>query len=335
MKKLLLTLCVMLAVAIVGCKKKDEATTPQVDANSTKIGIAKIMFHPALNDVEQGIVDVITESKLPVSIDLQNANGDINTAASIANKFKAEGADITVGIATPIAVALANAIEDKPVVFSAITDPISAGLVESMDKGYKNITGASDAVPVDAQLKAFQAIVPFKKLGFIYTSSESNSVSLADQTEKACDAMGIEFIPATISNTSEIKQAAESLIGRVDAFYVVTDNTLVSGVSALASTAAANDVPVFSSDISSSRDGGILMALGFNYYNVGRATGEIVVDIINGKNPADMPVVLLTDPKDYEMLIDLDVAKALNVNLSDDVKAQANHVYENGKLNSK
>ncbi len=335
MKKLLLLLTIgVLTVSIVGCKKKVAETTT-TDNNATKIGIAKIIFHPALNDVEKGIMDVLKENNKNVVYDLQNANGDINTAASIANKFKADKVDINIGIATPIAVALANAITDKPIIFSAITDPVSANLVESMDKGYNNITGASDAIPVKSQIMAFRELVPFKKLGFIYTSSESNSISLAEQTKAVCEELGIEFIPATISNTSEIKQAAESLIGRVDAFYVVSDNTLVSGVGALTTTALQNKVPVFSADITSSKDSGVLLALGFNYYNLGRATGEMVLQVMDGKNTADMPVVVLTDPKDYEMLIDLDAAEALNIEIPADMVSKANHIIKNTTLTSK
>lgn len=326
MKKLMLALLIAATVLIAqGCEKKKKSETPV-------IGIAKILSHPSLDATEKGITDFLAEKGIKAVYDFQNANGDINTAASIAAKFKADGADVVVGIGTPVAVALANAITDKPVIFSAITDPVSAHLVETLDRGYKNVTGAVDTIPIKEQITEFRKLYPFKKLGFIYTSSESNSVSMAATTKKVCEEFGIEFIPATISNSSEIKQAAESLIGRVDAFYVVNDNALVSGINSLTTTAAANKIPVFSGDTGSSLGGGVVYVLGFDYYNIGRATGEIIMKVLSGKKPAEIPVKALTDPKDYQMMLDLDAAKHLGIDIPQELKARADYIYENGSM---
>lgn len=326
MKKLTAALLIgVTALLAQGCGKKKEAGVPV-------IGIAKVTSHPSLDATEKGITDFLAEKGIKAAYDFQNANGDINTAASIAAKFKADGADITVGIGTPVAVALASAYSDKPVIFSAITDPVSAHLVETAERGYKNVTGAVDTIPIREQIKEFRKVYPFKKLGFIYTSSESNSVSMAATAKKTCEELGIEFIPATITNSSEIKQAAESLAGRVDAFYVVTDNALVAGINSLMATAAANKIPVFSGDIMSSLDGGALYVLGFDYYSLGRATGEIIMEVLSGKSPAEIPVYALTNPEDYKMLLDLDAAKRLGINIPDELKAKADYIYENGSL---
>ena len=142
-----------------------------------KIGIAKVVQHEALDQVEQGIIDVINESGLDVQYDLQNANGDINTAAQIANKYKTEKVDVAVGIATPVAVALANSIKDVPIVFGTITDPVGAGLVTTLDRGEGNITGMSDAIPTREHIKLFKELAGIKTLGYIYTSNEANSIS--------------------------------------------------------------------------------------------------------------------------------------------------------------
>ncbi|MBQ3032782.1 MAG: ABC transporter substrate-binding protein [Deferribacterales bacterium] len=333
-------LIALVTVFAVGCNKnKDEnAANPQESAakvSTPLIGVAKVLAHPALDAVEQGIQDVLAEKGVNVSYDFQNANGDINTAASIATKFKADKVDLMVGIGTPIAVALANAVSDKPIIFSAITDPVSAHLVETLDHGYKNITGAVDTIPVKEQLTEFQKIYPFKKLGFIYTSSESNSVSTARDTEAACKEMGIEFIPATISNTSEVKQAAESLVGRVDAFYAVNDNALMAGVNALTATAEANKIPVFGANVITFTEGGAVYAMGFDYYNLGRATGEMIIDVLNGKQPSEIPVLILKDPKDYEKLVDLDAAANLGLSISEELVNSADYVFENGTLKEK
>lgn len=316
MKKLIIITALAAVLAITGACTKKKADSPA--DNVTKIGIGKIVSHPSLDAIEKGIEDQL-QSKIPnVKIDKQNANGDINTASSIASKFKADKVDLAVGIATPMAVAIANAIKDKPVIFSGITDPVAAHLVESMDYGYKNINGVVDTIPIPEQINEFRKIFPFKKLGFIYSSAETNAVSMAKTTEKVCKDLGIEFIPATITNTSEVKQAAESLVGRVDAFYVTNDNNLVAGVNALLETAKANKIAVFSGDFTSSKDGGVVYALGFDYYNMGKATGNMIIEVLNGKSPDSMPVGILKDPADYLKLVDLNTAQNLGIKVPEE-----------------
>ena len=318
-------LITVIAAFSAGCTKKKDDGAPV-------IGVAKVISHTALDAVEKGIVDVLKEKGVNVKYDFQNANGDINTAASIAAKYKADNVDLMVGIGTPVAVALASAIKDKPIIFSAITDPVSANLVETLDHGYNNVTGTIDTIPIKEQIYEFRKIYPFKKLGFIYTSSESNSVSMAATTEQVCKELGIEFIAATITNSSEVKQAAESLVGRVDAFYAVNDNALMTGINALTSTASVNKIPVFGADAISALGGGEVYVMGFDYYNLGRATGEMVIEVLNGKKPSEMPVFALKDPKDYKKLIDLDAAANLGWKIPEEIISSATYIFENGSL---
>lgn len=326
MRKITAAVLIMLTTAfLTGCDKKKEEGIPT-------IGIAKVTSHTALDAVEKGITDLLTEKGVKVKYDYQNANGDINTAASIATKFKADKVDIVVGIGTPVAVALASAIKDKPIIFSAITDPISANLVETLEHGHNNVTGTIDTIPIREQIYQFRTIYPFKKLGFIYTNSESNSVSMAETTSKLCDELGIEFISATITNSSEVKQAAESLIGRVDAFYAVNDNALMTGINALTSTAAVNKIPVFGADAISALGGGSVYVMGFDYYNLGRATGEMIIKVLNGQKPSEIPVFALKDPKDYKKLVDLDAAANLGWEISEDIISTADYIFEKGSL---
>ncbi|MBN1501255.1 MAG: ABC transporter substrate-binding protein [Spirochaetes bacterium] len=300
-----------------------------------KIGISKIVSHPALDAVEQGIQDELKEQGIDAEFDLQNANGDVNTAASIAAKFKAEGADISVGIATPTAQALVNAIKDKPVIYAAVTDPVSAGLVASFTEGGENVTGVSDMTPVKEQLVFLSKIKKIKTVGHIYSSHEDNAVALAKIVKASCDELGIELVESTISNSSEVKQAAQSIAGRVDAFYVSTDNTVVSALSSLVDVADKNSIPVMSADPSSAESIGVLAAWGFDYYKMGRATGRMIAEIINGKECSDIPTMFLTDPKDIDLLINKDVAKKLNLEFPSDVEKNAASVVENGKLEKK
>ena len=329
MKKLMIiSMAAVLLAAVSGCKKNEDAASQSLPT----VAVAKLLAHPALNAVEQGIQDELAEKGVKVNYDFQNANADMNIATSIANKFKSDGVAVAVGIGTPMAVALLNTMKDTPIVFAAISDPVSAKLVPSIDKGGKNITGVSDAVDIENQINAFRSIVPFTKLGMIYTSSEDNSVVMNRRTKEVCDKLGIKLLSQAITNIGEIKQAAESLIGRVDAFYVVTDNNVCSSLSAVTSTAAANNLPVFSADPSSSLQfGGVLYTAGADYYTIGRLAGQQIIDILNGKKTEDIPTRFVKGAKETQTIIDNDVVKALGVTIPADLISENTIFLENGK----
>ncbi len=158
MKKIIIMFsAVLMAVSIAGCKKNENTALETLPT----VGIAKLLAHPALNSVEKGIQDELAAKGVKVNYDLQNANADMNIATSIANKFKSDSVNVTVGIGTPMAIALLNTLQNTPIVFAAISDPVAAHLVPSKDKGGKNITGVSDAVDIESQINAFRSIVPF------------------------------------------------------------------------------------------------------------------------------------------------------------------------------
>lgn len=329
MKKLLgMLMAVALVGSLAGCNKKA--------ANGTKkIGIAKIVQHVALDDVERGIIDVINESGIKAEYDLQNANGDVNTAAQIANKYKDEQVDLAVGIATPVALALATAIKDIPVVFGTVTDPLGAGLVGTLEHGERNVTGMSDAVPTVQHIAFFKEVTGIKTLGYIYTSNEANSISSLNLVKEGAEKAGLQLVTQAITNSSEVKAAAEAIVDRVDGIYLTTDNTVFSALASLVQVFGNAKKPIFSADVTGAQAGGILMASGFNYYKAGRATGEMCVQILNGANPADLPVRFMTEPSDSDLLLDLDAAKNCGVTFSDELLAQANMIFENSELKTK
>jgi len=300
-------------------------------AQKPLIGISKIVSHPALDAVEKGIKDELAARKIDADYDLQNANGDINTAASIANKFKSEKVTVAVGIATPTAQSLVKNLKDVPVVFSAVTDPVKAGLVKSLKKGEKNVTGVSDMTPVKQQIELLLRMKKVKRLGHIYTSSEENAVVLAGIVKQACKELGIEFVETTVSKSAEVKQATQAIIRRVDALYVSTDNTVVSAMSAIADVAMKSKVPIMSADPSSSASHPVLASWGFDYYKMGRATGQMVAEILKGKKTEQMPTRFMTRASDVDLLVNLDVAKKLGITVPKDLITSANTVIENGK----
>lgn len=289
------------------------------------IGISKIVAHPALDSVEQGIQDELADQGFTdIIYDLQNANGEVTTAASIAAKFKSSGVTVAVGIATPTAQALVNSLKDIPVVYSAVTDPVAAGLVSSFDKGEKGVAGVSDLTPVKEQIMMLQRITGLKSLGHIYSSGEANAVLLAEMAKKACAELGIEFVESTITNSSEVKQAAQAIINKVDGIYVSTDNTVVSALASITDVAMKAGVPIMSADPSSTEGSDVLVAWGFDYYKVGRATGRVVADILNGKSTEDMPTVFMTDPSDINLVINVEVAEKLGITIPADLLEIAN-----------
>ncbi len=305
------------------------------DDGAVKIGIAKIVQHDALDAVEQGIIDVINEAGFDASFDLQNANGDVNTAAQIANMYKTTKVDVAVGIATPVAISLANTLKDIPVVFGTVTDPVGAGLVSSVDKGEGNITGMSDAIPTADHIKMFVEIAGIKTLGYIYSSNEANSISALAAVEEGCKLAGINLITQSITNSAEVKQAADAIVNRVDGIYLTTDNTVFSALPSLIQVFEKAKKPVFSADVTGALNGGCMIASGFNYYKAGRATGEMVVQILNGAKPEDIPVRFMTEPSDSDLLFDLDAAKNAGITIPQSYLDQANYIIENGQLTEK
>ena len=307
--KLYILMFLVIFILIAGCNKK--AAEDNDNKSAFKVGIAVINNHPALLEIEQGIIDELKAQNMNVIIDSQNANNDANIINAIASKFASDKKDLSIGIATPAAVALANSITDRPVLFATVNDPIGAGLVDSFDKGKNNVTGLCDALPIREHLKIYHSIYPFKKLGFIYNGAEKNSITMLKTTQEVCKEMGVELLPITIYNPAEVNMAAESLVSRVDAFYVVTDNTLVSGLTALITAAANNKKPIFSEDYTSAVNGGILYAIGFDYYKAGRKTGKMAVEILKGKSPDEMPVTFMEYPEESVVIVDMDMYNKL------------------------
>lgn len=288
------------------------------ESDGLKIGISKLMAHPALDDIERGIIDYLEENGVNAEYDLQNANGDISTAASIANVFRTEGVDIAIGIATPAAQALANAFEDIPVVFATVTDVEAAGL-----SGLDNVAGTSDEVPIKEHFSLIEQLTGAESIGMIYTSGEANGIASMERMKAVCEENGVSFISASVANSSEVRMAALSIIDRVDAMYVATDNTVISAISSLSEVCTEASVPLFSADTTSSFGTDVLVAGGFNYYQSGRQTGEIVLRIHNGESPSEIGTEYL---EDLDLYINTSVASRLGIEIPADMLENAAYV---------
>jgi putative ABC transport system substrate-binding protein len=305
-------------------------------ASAQIVGVAKFVSHPALDALEKGIVDEISAARPDLKFDLQNSNADMGTAAQIARRFKDEKVVIAIGIATPTAQALANAIKDTPVIYSAVTDPVSAGLVASLSAGGPNVTGTSDMTPVRQQLEFLFSLKKVKRLGHVYNVGEANSVKLAEMVKGICAEKGVSLVVSTVTNSAEVKQAVLSIAGRVDGIYLGNDNTVFSALNAVAEVAIQRKLPVVTADPSSAESGiPVLAAIGFDYYAMGRATGRIALRVLAGEKTASIPAYLSTDPKDFLIVVNKDTAAKIGLKLSDSVLSGAQVIVEGGTAKRK
>jgi len=281
-------------------------------AEAVKIGITQIVEHPALDAVRQGVIDALSAAGYVqgdnVTFLLANAQGDMGTALAIAQNFKAEGVDLVVGIATPTAQAAAQVFEgtETPIVFAAVTDPVSAGLVEDATdpSGNANITGASDLIDVGSDLAILKALSPsIKRIGMVYNPGEANSAFLTDEAVRASGPLGLTIVKAVADTSANVPMAAQSLVGRVDAIYVTTDNTVVSAIDSVLAASKEAKVPFLMADPTSIASA--TLATGFDYYKQGLLAGGLVLDILNGARPDEIPVAFQHDP---EIHLNLDAA---------------------------
>ncbi|AXS42647.1 ABC transporter substrate-binding protein [Breoghania sp. L-A4] len=298
-------------------------------AQTVTVAVTAIVEHPALDACRDGVKDALEAAGYKTGENLnfvyESAQGNPATATQIARKFVGDRPDVIVPISTPSAQAVASATRDIPIVFSAVTDPVGAQLVESMDKPGANVTGISDFSPIAEQLALIKEIRPdVKTLGVIYNAGEANSVSTVAALKKLGAEAGIEIVESTATKTSEVQQATRALVGKADALYVPTDNTIVSAFEAAVKVAVENKLPLYAAD-TDSVERGALAAIGFNYYDVGKQTGEVVVAILKGTAPADIPV---TVAKGTNLMVNVKTAAAIGLNIPATVLDRASKVVE-------
>lgn len=304
----------------------------ETPSDTFRIGVSKIVIHPALDAIEQGMKDYLSEAGIKAVYDVQSANGDISTAASIAQKFKADKVDLVVGLGTPVAQALSNAFTTTPVIFGGITDPLAAGLVPTYAPNDGNVGGASDKNPVYDQIKLFSELSGAKTIGLVFTSGEANGVLLKDMAAEACLQLGLNFVPAGISNSAEVRSALLAIVNRIDGLYIGTDNTVVSAISTINEVCYQEKIPFFTADPTSADGLDFFMAWGFNYYTHGRKTGEAVYQVLTGRKTAgQIGTIFSTDPLEFELWFNLDLASRLGISIPTTYTDAASVVFKDGK----
>ena len=310
-----------LAVALTACGGSSTttgSTTGSADASGTtyKIGVLQLTQHGALDQANEGFVAAIEDSGLSVEFDQQNAQNEQSSCQTIASKFVSDGDDLIYCIATPAAQAAAAATTDIPIVGSAITDYAESGLVADNDAPGGNVTGSSDMTPVADQIELLQKLLPeAKTVGILYCSAESNSEVQVQLAEEALDKAGIAHERYTVASSNEIQQVVESMVGKVDAIYAPTDNTIAAGMATVSMVANDNGIPAIVGCDTMVEDGG-LASYSINYYDLGYKAGEMAVKILKGEaEPADMAIEYLSSDE-CQLIVNTDTAKALGIDLS-------------------
>ncbi|HTX67561.1 MAG TPA: ABC transporter substrate-binding protein [Thermoleophilia bacterium] len=327
---LLIALAVAVAV-VAGCGSSSSGSssgTASASAGTSKaykIGVTQIVTHPALDAAVAGFKEALAEKGFTnVTYDDQNAQGDMSTATSIAQKFAGEGLDLILGVATPTTQAVVKADQTTPIVFTAVTDPVGAGIVTNPEAPAGNVTGVSDMLPVQPHLDLIKAIVPdVKTIGVIYNAGESNSVFLIKAEKDAAAKMGVKVVDATASNSSEVQAAAQSLVGRVDAMSVLTDNTAVSALESIIKVAEQNKIPLIAGDTDSVKRGAVA-AYAFDYKDLGKQAGYQAAEILNGTPIKDIPVEYA---KNLQLSINEKAAAAMGVTIPSDLAAKAQNKF--------
>ncbi len=281
-----------------------------------QIGVLQLTQHAALDAANEGFIAALDASGIKYEADQQNASGDQTTCVTVADKFVNDGKDLIYTIATPAAQAVAGATSDIPIVGSAITDYVEAGLVDSNDAPGGNITGTSDMNPIDAQLDLLIQLVPdAKTVGVLYSADEDNSVLQANLFTVAAEAKGLTVEKFTISSSNEIQTVVQSMEGKVDACWVPTDNKLAAGMATVAMIATEIKLPVIAGEANMVTEGA-LATYGLDYYQLGYLAGEMAVDILkNGKNPGDMPIQFLPADK-CELAVNEETAAEIGIDVS-------------------
>lgn len=277
------------------------------------IGITQITTHPSLDAAREGFKKAFEDAGLEVKFDEQNAQGDQATATSIASKFAGADLDLVLAIATPSAQAAAQAITGTPILFTAVTDPVSAQLVDSLDAPGANVTGTTDMNPVADQISLVKQFAPgAKNVGIIYSSGEVNSEVQVELAKEAADKEGLEVVETTVTNSSEVQQAAQDLASKVDAIYVPTDNTVVSAFASVVQSAEDAKIPLIAGEGDSVANGG-LATYGIDYFELGRQTGEMAIKILTEKaDPATMPV---QSQSEYALTVNTTTLKAIGLEM--------------------
>jgi putative tryptophan/tyrosine transport system substrate-binding protein len=283
-----------------------------------KVGISQFVTHPSLDSATEGFKKALEEEGLTIEYDEQNANGDQTTVQTIAANLAGDNADLIFANATPSALAALNATKDIPIVFTSVTDPVAAQLVQSMENPGGNVTGTADMHPeaIPNTVKFIHENYPDATIGTVYSAGEPNSVVQVEIMREAAKELGMNApVESTVATSAEVKQATESLVGKADVIFIVTDNTVVSALESVVQVANEKDIPLFVGELDSVNRGGFA-AYGFSYEDIGYEAGIMAAQILKGeKQPSELSAQY---PQNLKLVINKKAAEEMNIELKDE-----------------
>lgn len=293
MKKRVLAVMMTMALAataLVGCGSDSSSKSDKAEYT---IGISQFAEHGSLDNCREGFLEGLKEAGIEEDKNLKvyydNAQTDTGTAGTIADSYVSKKVDLVCAIATPSAMSAYNSCmkADIPVVYTAVSDPVGAGLVKKDGANAGNVTGSCDLLPVEEQLKMIRAMMPeAKKIGILYTTSEANSVSTIKEYKEKAGEYGFEIVDTGINTIADVDLAASDLVGKVDCICNLTDNTVVQALQTVIEKANAKNIPVFGSEIEQVK-AGCVAAMGIDYFELGKKTGAMAAKILKGEATAE------------------------------------------------
>ncbi|XJS11680.1 ABC transporter substrate binding protein [Aerococcaceae bacterium WGS1372] len=325
MKELFKT--IVTALLIILTMSQMLANQVQAQEETLDVAVVQLVTHPSLDDIRQGIYDGLNEQGYVegenLTIDYQNAEGDINILSSIAQSVVAEEPDLIFAITTPVTQAFQNVTNEIPIIMVGVTDPVSAGILDDLDQPGENITGVSDVVSYEDQFNLLLKLKPeVKKIGMIYTTSEDNSLAETEAARDVAEELGLEVQIEGLASTLDMQLVAQNLSSQVDAIYVGSDNTIASAFETLVDATDMAGIPVFTT-VDRMVEQGALSAVAINQKDIGLLGAQVAQKVIDGENPGDIPVHFL---EDLQSVVNFDTAAHLNIEISDELKAEVQDV---------
>ncbi len=294
-------LAVVMAMSVTACGNAASASSTAAESSAQggkqaiNIGVAQLVTHPSLDATLKGFQQAMKDAGYTegqnVTYDVQNAQGEQANCVTIANTFANKKPDMILAIGTPAAQAVAKVITDTPILVTAVTDPADAKLVASNEKPGKNVSGTSDKTPVKEQMEMLKTLVPdLKTVGLLYSSSETNSKLQIEWAKAACEQLGLKYQEFTASNSNEVQQVTQSMVGKVQGVYIPTDNLMASSMRNVTAVTTANKIPVIPGAIGMVSDGGTC-TVGLNYEKLGYQTGQMAIKVLKGETKVgEMPI---------------------------------------------
>lgn len=331
-KSVLLVVSLFMSIMLLsftGCTPSPNPSPKEANPGKLKIGIVQIVEHPSLNTIRESFIEELANKGFKdgdnIIIDYQSAQNEQTNLKTICQKFSGNNYDLIVAIATPSAQAAVGETKDIPIVFSACTDPVGSGLVSSLEKPGANVTGTSDAVSAEKIMELAKRITPdIKTIGALYHSGETNSISVINNLKEYAAKNGLTVVEATVTNSSEVQQAASSLTNRADAIFSPIDNTIASAMPIVTQVANKAKIPVYVGADSMVKDGG-LATYGINYPTLGQETARMAAEILNGARAGDIPVKTITE---VDIYINKDTADAIGITIPEDILDEAAQVFK-------